>query len=135
MTTTHTEAPASVAAGTEAGQRYQDHLAAFRRDHAKTVAVRAGTAVDRAQPGRAPIDGSALLSNVCKWLKRYLYLDSEAKYWALTLWVAGSHFRDENGVLVHDTFPIAGFLSDEPGSGKTHAKKPPGARCVTATRQ
>ncbi len=74
------------------------------------------------QPGqRKLIDGALLLTNVYKWLKRYLYLDSDAKYRALTVWIAGSHFRDESGVLVHETYPIAGFLSAEPGSGKTHA--------------
>ena len=84
-----------------------------------TVAVRPSAQVAAVQ--REHIDGAALLSQVCAWLKRYLYLDSDSKYWALTLWVAGSHCRDEKGELVHETYPIAGFLSEEPGSGKTHA--------------
>ena len=119
MTTTTTggvHVPPSVA------EDYKRHLEEVRAEHAAmVVAQRPAGALERAQPRREPIDGAALLSNVCKWLKRYLYLDSDAKYWALTLWVAGSHFRDEGGVLVHEAFPIAGFLSDEPGSGKTHA--------------
>ena len=89
--------------------------------HAGTVAVPGRATVERAQPQREPVDGAQLLTNVCKYLKRYLYLDSDAKYWALTLWIAGTHFRDEAGYLVHETYPIAGFFSSEPGSGKTHA--------------
>src|SRR6185312_4362088 len=100
-------------------QAYEATLADARQSH--DVARRDSGALERAQPQREPVDGAQLLTNVCKWLKRYLYLDSEAKYWALTLWVAGSHFRDGKGELVHEAYPIAGFLSDEPGSGKTHA--------------
>jgi hypothetical protein len=102
---------------------YRKHLKEVQAEHAAMVARCPTGALERAQAHRDPIDGAALLSNVCKWLKRYLYLDSDAKYWALTLWIAGSHFRDETGVLVHETYPIAGFFSSEPGSGKTHALK------------
>lgn len=89
--------------------------------HPGTVVIRGGNGMAGTTGPRPWIDGSALLGNVRKYITRYLYLDSDAKATALTLWVAGSHFRDETGSLVHDTFPIAGFLSTEPGSGKTHA--------------
>src|SRR6185312_6783675 len=111
-------------------QAYEATLAGARQSH--DVARRDSGALERAQPQREPVDGAQLLTNVCKWLKRYLYLDSEAKYWTLTLWVAGSHFRDEKGVLVHDAYPIAGFLSREPGSGKPHALECLSALCPAA---
>ena len=100
--------------------------------HAGTVAVPGRATVERAQPQREPVDGAQLLTNVCKYLKRYLYLDSDAKYWALTLWIAGTHFRDEAGYLVHETYPIAGFFSSEPGSGKTHALEMLSVLCPNA---
>lgn len=90
--------------------------------HPGTVAERTpGTIIRGAQAARPWVDGSLLLTNLHKWITRYLYLDSEAKAVALVLWVAGTHFRDEKGDLVHESYPIAGFLSDEPGSGKTLA--------------
>jgi hypothetical protein len=86
------------------------------RAHETGVANRPVTAW---APRREPIDGAKVLNYTRAWLSRYAVFPSESALTAVTLWVAGSHARDEHGVLIWREFPRLGMLSSEPGSGKS----------------
>lgn len=65
--------------------------------------------------------GAAVLDGTVRWLKRFVHLPSESHYTLTALWIAGSHMTDETGTVVHKAYGRLGFVSDEPGSGKTTA--------------
>ena len=62
------------------------------------------------------IDGAALLDEVEAFMRRFVAFPTEAAAVASVLWAAHSHLLD-----VFDSTPRLGFLSPEPGSGKTRA--------------
>lgn len=82
-----------------------------------------GTVVRRpaTPPARAAqrIPGDQLLDLLRKWIGTYARFPSAAALDAVTLWVAHSHMRDENGTLVFRASPRLYLLSSEPGSGKS----------------
>jgi len=61
----------------------------------------------------------ALADEVKAYIKRFVYLDSEAKYNTAVLWIFHTHSRNNEGELTFDSTPRLAILSDEPGSGKT----------------
>ncbi|MCT2589499.1 DUF3631 domain-containing protein [Streptomyces sp. N2-109] len=62
------------------------------------------------------IDGAALLNEVERFHRRFNVFPTEAAYVAVTLWDAHAHLID-----AFDSTPRIGFLSPEPGSGKSRA--------------
>ena len=65
---------------------------------------------------REHIDGAALLDEVEAFMRRFIAFPTEAAAVASVLWTAHTHLLD-----VFDSTPRLGFLSPEPGSGKTRA--------------
>lgn len=63
-----------------------------------------------------PEDGTAILNDVAAFVGRFVAYPSEAARVAHTLWIAHTHLMS-----VWDSTPRIGFLSPEPGSGKTRA--------------
>lgn len=63
-----------------------------------------------------PEDGASLLSDVVRFLSRFVAYPSEAAMIAHALWIAHTHLMN-----VWDSTPRLAFLSPEPGSGKTRA--------------
>jgi hypothetical protein len=65
---------------------------------------------------RERIEGAALLDEVEAFMRRFVAFPSEAACVAAVLWSAHTHLLE-----VFDSTPRLGFLSPEPGSGKTRA--------------
>jgi len=84
---------------------------------AAEVAVKEGVVVTR--PGQPHVPGDQLLDTLRDWLACYAVFPSPAALDAVTLWVAHSWCRDEDGVLVFRATPRLYLLSSEPGSGKS----------------
>ena len=81
-----------------------------------TVAVRPGGTV----AGQVPdIDGADLLDHVDAYLSRYAHFPSAAARHAVALWVAHTHARDRDGVLIWPATPRLMMLSAAAGSGKS----------------
>lgn len=68
------------------------------------------------RPARERIDGAALLDEVEAFMRRFVAFPSQHAAVAAVLWVAHAHLLD-----VFDSTPRLGYLSPEPGSGKTRA--------------
>jgi hypothetical protein len=62
------------------------------------------------------LDGAAVLDQVETFMRRFIAFPSDAAAIACVLWAAHTHLMD-----VFDATPRLGFLSPEPGSGKTRA--------------
>ena len=81
-----------------------------------TVAVRPSGTV----AGQVPdIDGAELLDAVDAFLARYAYFPSASARHAVALWVAHTHARDRDGVLIWPATPRLMMLSAAAGSGKS----------------
>src|SRR5688572_98428 len=78
--------------------------------------VRAMTVPPKPRPSRVEQDGFALLSDVPGFFCRFVAFPNEAAAVPATLWVAHAHAID-----CWVSTPRIGFLSPEPGSGKTRA--------------
>ena len=72
-----------------------------------------------ARPRAQQIPGDQLLDLLRQWIGTYARFPSAAALDAVTLWVAHSHMRDENGTIVFRATPRLYLLSSEPGSGKS----------------
>ena len=72
-----------------------------------------------ARPRAQQIPGDQLLDLLRQWIGTYARFPSAAALDAVTLWVAHSHMRDENGTIVFRASPRLYLLSSEPGSGKS----------------
>lgn len=68
------------------------------------------------RPAREHTDGAALLDEVEAFMRRFVAFPTEHAVVAAVLWVAHAHLLD-----VFDSTPRLGYLSPEPGSGKTRA--------------
>jgi Protein of unknown function (DUF3631) len=66
------------------------------------------------------IDIDAVLSWVHSWLDHYAVWPSQDALTAACLWAAHAACRDSQGTLIFNSTPRLMFLSDEPGSGKSH---------------
>lgn len=64
-----------------------------------------------------------LLDRVERQIKDHVFFDVDHKYVVTTLWVVGTRFLAETGIRVFDAFPMLGFMSPEPDSGKSRALK------------
>jgi len=91
--------------------------AAQGREMTGTVVRRPATPPARRLGERIP--GDQLLDLLRQWIGTYARFPSPAALDAVTLWVAHSHMRDENGTLVFRATPRLYLLSSEPGSGKS----------------
>ena len=60
-----------------------------------------------------------MLDLLRQWIGTYARFPSAAALDAVTLWVAHSHMRDEEGTLIFRATPRLFLLSSEPGSGKS----------------
>jgi Protein of unknown function (DUF3631) len=105
-----------MAAGREAAER---RLAAARSGAEMTGTVVRRPATPPARPRADAIPGDQMLDLLRQWIGTYARFPSPAALDAVTLWVAHSHMRDENGTLVFRATPRLYLLSSEPGSGKS----------------
>jgi hypothetical protein len=63
--------------------------------------------------------GARALDSTERFLRRFIYLPSDHHYRMVTLWIAGTHFTNSEGAPVHSAYGRLGFVSDQPGSGKS----------------
>lgn len=70
--------------------------------------------------------GAQLLDATERWMRRFVHFSSDSHHVITALWVAGVHMTETESAgaredLVHLAYARLGFVSDEPGSGKTTA--------------
>lgn len=64
-----------------------------------------------------------ILDAIEEQLRRHSVFDKEEKYVANALWLAASYFLKQDTIKVMNAFPMLGFMSPEPDSGKSRALK------------
>jgi hypothetical protein len=62
-----------------------------------------------------------ILDDIEREIRRHLVFDSAQKYDATALWIAGTYFLGHPDIKVFSAFPMLGFMSPEPDSGKSRA--------------
>lgn len=65
--------------------------------------------------------GAALLAEVCAMLDRFCVFPSDAQRDAVALWIASTHARDYEQMMVWNAHGILGFLATGPNAGKSTA--------------
>ena len=99
-----------------AQRRAERELATTAPAPGTTVAVRPSGTI----AGQVPdIDGAELLDHVDAYLARYAHFPSASARHAVALWVAHTHARDRDGVLIWPATPRLMMLSAAAGSGKS----------------
>lgn len=62
-----------------------------------------------------------ILDDIEREVRRHLIFDSPEKHVATVLWIAGTCFLGHADIKVFNAFPMLGFMSPEPDSGKSRA--------------
>lgn len=75
--------------------------------------------------------GAAVLNAVEGFYRRFVRLPSDAAVTATVLWIAHTHMVQADGTLATGVTPRLGFISDDPGSGKSTALE----RAVSLSRK
>lgn len=78
--------------------------------------------------------GAHVLDSVERWMSKFVHFPSTTHSTITALWVAGTHMTGAASAesapqLVHLAYPRLGFVSNEPGSGKTTAMERALALC------
>lgn len=78
--------------------------------------------------------GAHVLDMTERWMRKFVHFPSETHHTITALWIAGVHMTDGGGPdtapqLIHKAYARLGFVSDEPGSGKTTAMERALALC------
>jgi hypothetical protein len=64
-----------------------------------------------------------ILDEIEREIRRHVFLDTDEKYVANVLYVAGTYFAGYKQLNIFNAFPYLAFMSPEPASGKSRALK------------